>query len=251
MTSLPIYIGYDPREQIAYDVCSYSLSRRATVPTTIHSLRLDHLKDRGIYTREFIRDGQVRIDKIDGKPFSTDFAFTRFLVPYLQNYKGWALFVDCDFLFRADVGELEPYMDERYAMRVVKHQQPHTVDTKMDGQRQEPYPRKNWSSFILWNCAHPTNRDLGPIEVNTRTGRWLHGFGWLRDEEIGDLPQTWNWLSGLNLPIPDPKAVHYTLGGPWFPDWQTVPYGKEWRAECRQMESNETPADLRSATSGR
>lgn len=250
--SLHVWIGYDEREKIAFDVCSYSLARRASIPITVQALKIGDMRSRGIFKRGFIQDGAVKIDRIDGKPFSTDFAFTRFLVPHLQNYRGWALFVDCDFLFRADVAELAPLMDDRHAVRVVKHEQPDTGSSKMDGQRQEPYPRKNWSSFILWNCGHPLNRDIGPIEVNTRPGRWLHGFSWLKDDQIGDLPPAWNWLSGVNPPDPDPKAVHYTLGGPWFADWQTVPFGDEWRSECRKMEGeNEAQTNLRSAASAR
>lgn len=249
---LNVYVGYDERERIAYDVCCYSLARRATIPTAITPLRLDVLRDQGMFKREFFLDGQVKIDKRDGKPFSTDFAFTRFLVPYLQNYRGWALFCDCDFLFRADVAELADLMDEQYAVRVVKHQQPDTGPTKMDGQRQELYPRKNWSSFVLWNCGHMANRDLGPIQVNNQSGRWLHGFAWLEDRHIGDLPPVWNWIAGINLPIAEPKAVHYSLGGPWFADWQNVPYGREWRQECKAMEGrDETQTDHRSATSSR
>jgi len=249
---LPIFIGYDAREKIAFDVCCYSLARRATIPTRIKALDIDELRSMGSYRRTHVMDGQVKIDRIDGKPFSTDFAFTRFLVPYLQNYRGWALFSDCDFLFRADVAELQPLMDDQYAVRVVKHNHVPTNSVKMDGQRQEGYPRKNWSSFVLWNCGHPSNRDLTPIEVNTRPGRWLHGFSWLKDHEIGEIPIEWNWLAGVNPPIENPKAVHHSNGGPWFPDYQDVPYGKEWRDECKTMEAeHEAQANPRSANSSR
>jgi len=186
-----------------------------------------------LYWREFVagKDARVVVDKIDGRPFSTEFAFTRFLVPSLQG-RGWALCCDADFLFTADVAELFQYMDDQYAVRVVKHDYRPPEKSKMDGQPQRAYPRKNWSSFVLWNCSHPLNRVLTPETVNRQTGRWLHGFSWLQDAEIGGLPESWNWLEGWSPSHIPPKAIHFTRGGPWFDDWRHVKYGELWSAEA-------------------
>lgn len=222
-----IFIGYDPREQEAFDVCSKSIARRASSPLRIERLGLDDLRSRNLYYREWRSEGNQRYDLVDGKPFSTDFSFSRFLVPRLCDYSGWALFVDCDFLFLEDVAELFAHRDEKYAVMVVKHDYSPTRGLKMDNQIQESYPRKNWSSLILWNCGHKANEILTPGVVNTQTGRWLHGFSWLENEQIGALPRTWNWLEGHSKP----SAIHFTRGGPWFAEWQRVEYAPDWHEE--------------------
>lgn len=223
----PVYVGFDEREPEAFDVCTKSIARRTTIPLRIEALRLSELRNRSLYYREFTTENGQRIDCIDGKPFSTDFAFSRFLVPHLCGYSGWALFVDCDFLFLDDLAELVALRDDRFAVMVVKHDYRPAEGWKMDGQRQEQYPRKNWSSLMLWNCGHPANRILTPGIVNTQTGRWLHTFQWLENEQIGALPRVWNWISGYTKP----SAVHYSMGGPWFEDWQNVEYASEWHRE--------------------
>lgn len=228
---LRIYIGWDDREEEAWDICFASLQRRSSVPLHVTPLKRQALIYRGYYNRTFhLRDGQ-RIDDQDKKPFSTEFAFTRFLVPALENYMGWALFCDCDFLWRADVADLFALADPKYAVQVVKHEHVPLETSKMDGCQQTKYPRKNWSSLVLWNCAHPAHRALTTQAVNTRPGAWLHGFEWLTDEEIGALPMEWNWLEGWSPPSVTPKAVHYTRGGPWFADYQDVGYAKDWLRE--------------------
>lgn len=157
-------------------------------------------------------------------------------MPHLAQYEGWALFCDCDFLFRADLAELWALRDDKFAVMCVKHVHVPSEQQKMDGAFQTKYARKNWSSFVLWNCAHPSNMRLTVDAVNTEPGQWLHAFDWLTDEEIGELPTAWNWLEGSSEPSIDPKAVHFTRGGPWFPDWQTVAYAEEWRAEHERMQ---------------
>lgn len=231
MKRLRVFLGHDTRELEALRVARSSLERRCSVPVWVDDLSESWLRSIGLYKRTFTREGNVRIDDIDGKPFSTDFAFTRFLVPALMGYQGWALFADCDFLFRADVNEVFRQADEKFAVMCVKHDYTPTDTTKMDGQVQSAYPRKNWSSFMLFNCGHPSNRGLTVEAVNNEPGSWLHRFSWLRDEEIGGLPHAWNWLEGHSSPAIDPKAVHFTRGGPWMEDWQNVPFADEYRNE--------------------
>lgn len=231
-----IFIGYDAREVRAYDVCRHSILRRASRAPMIEPLDDAALRAAELYDRPFrVEPNGQKIDLRDGRPFSTDFAFTRFLVPALRGYRGWALFVDCDFLFLSDVARLFALRDERYAVQCVKHDHRPGETTKMDGVTQGSYPRKNWSSLVLWNAAHAANRALTPETVNHADGRWLHGFGWLADEEIGALPPSWNWLAGISSPAIDPDAVHFTLGGPWFAAWQDVPFADAWRAEERDL----------------
>lgn len=213
---MQIFIGYDKREDAAYQVCQSSIRRHASGPVEISPITIEEMRRRGLFTRGF-------------EPLaSTDFAFTRFLVPKLMEYEGWALFCDCDFLFRADVAELFAMADDRYAVMCVQHDQVPRETKKMDGKKQVAYPRKNWSSLVLWNCGHPANLKCDAELVNSETGAFLHRFGWLEDELIGALPLAWNYLSGYTSDWVVPKAVHYTLGGPWFEDYQHVPYAKEW-----------------------
>lgn len=226
---LRIYIGWDQREDEAWWVCQKSIVHQTSRPVHITPIKQGDMIRLGLYRRTWLRNekGQ-RVDSRDGKPFSTDFSFTRFLVPALNHYRGWALFVDCDFLFRTDIAELFALADPEKAVMCVQHQHDPNEAVKMDGQEQTRYRRKNWSSLVLWNCGHPSNRDLTHEVVNTRSGGWLHAFSWLKEEEIGSLPVEWNWLEGWSPAWIKPKAVHYTRGGPWFPDYQNVAYAGEW-----------------------
>jgi hypothetical protein len=206
----------------------------------ITPLRLDELTSQGLYTRKYTSDpitGQ-KTDMIDGRPFSTEFSFSRFLVPHLMGYKGWALFVDCDFLFLSSLKELEQYMDSEKAIVCVHHDYQPKDGLKMDGVLQQKYFRKNWSSFVLWNCSHPANKTLTPEIVNSQTGSWLHKFGWLEDHMIGSLPEEWNWLEGHSNKSIIPKAIHYTRGGPWFENYKNVEYADLWLKECAQLEQS-------------
>lgn len=236
---IPVWIGTDSREEIAYQVCKRSIERRTSEPVYIRPLRQKALRYVGLYTRGSHLDNGVLVDDIDGKPFSTEFAFTRFLVPALQQYEGWAIFCDCDFLFRADIRELWELRDDRYAVMVVQHDHKPQDDTKMDGAVQEHYARKNWSSLILWNCEHPDNQNLSPEVVSQATGGSLHAFNWT--DNAGDLPHGWNFLEGREcekcaaLEDKDIKVVHYTRGGPWFEGWQNVEYAKDWEEERRNL----------------
>lgn len=224
----PVFIGHDAREQDAYDVCVDSLLRRSSIPLHVTGLYVDQLKEARLFRRtDYVLNGQ-RYDSLDGKPFSTDFAFTRFLVPLLCGYRGWAVFCDCDFIWLEDIAQLVALQDPKYAVMVVQHDYKPQDRIKMDGQKQEVYPRKNWSSMILWNCDHPSNQKLTADAVNTWTGASLHGFSWLNDDEIGALPPWWNWLEGWSDPDLFPSALHYTRGVPSMkPD---VTNADLWRA---------------------
>jgi hypothetical protein len=156
-------------------------------------------------------------DRVHDPLASTEFTYTRFLVPYLCGYQGWALFMDCDMLCRADVAPLLDRADDRYAALCVQHEHNPPDLLKMGGKPQTRYPRKNWSSLVLWNCGHPANRTLTPGLVNAASGAFLHRFQWLDDTLIGSLPQEWNWLVGWSRGG-EPKILHFTAGIPGIHD---------------------------------
>lgn len=215
-----IFIGFDRREAVAFSVLAHSIHARASEPISITPLVLSQL--RGVFTRA-------------RHPLqSTDFAFSRFLTPYLSGYEGWSLFMDCDMLMRADVARLWKLRDERYSVQVVQHDHRPREDVKFLGQAQTPYPKKNWSSVILFNNARCTA--LTPEYVNIASGLELHQFKWLPDESlIGKLPRRWNHLVGYHAYDPDAALVHYTLGGPYFEEYDDCDYANEWRAELQEM----------------
>lgn len=232
---LPVYIGWDAREAVAADVCRYSMVRRSSTAVYSQMLKREPLEYAGMFRRKSYKVGSQPYDAQDHKPFSTDFSFARFLVPALQQYEGWALFVDCDFLFLEDPAALFAEADPTYAAMCVQHQHTPPAGVKMDGVAQTRYRRKNWSSLVLWNCGHPSNRKLTVERVNSESGAWLHGFNWLADDEIGALDPAWNWLSGYSDASIKPKAVHYTEGGPWFENCRDVPMAAAWHEEWRRM----------------
>lgn len=221
---LKIFMGYDERERLAYQVAEHSLSKVSSLRAT--PLKLDRLADSGLLRRAMDRRGQM-YDIPSNAPCATEFAASRFLTPMLAQ-TGWALFCDSDVVFFADPSELLDIADPSKAVMVVKHNNGHHEGTKMDGQVQTVYSRKNWSSVCLFNCDHPANRRLTLQDVNERPGRDLHAFMWLNDVEIGELPLAWNWLCGVSPDIDSPKIAHLTLGGPWLPDWGGSDYDHIW-----------------------
>lgn len=222
-----VYIGYDAMEGDAFEVCKKSLLDNATDSVNVVRLDVDWLRRIGLYRRQFfVEDGQ-KFDSRDGRPFSTDFSFTRFLVPSLQP-EGFALFCDSDFLWLDDVAKLFDHARSEFAVMCVRHDYSPKEDIKMRGQVQQPYHRKNWSSLMIWNCDHPLSRMLTPYLVNTAPGRWLHGFEWMQCQDIGGLPPQWNWLEGHSDPKLVPSAVHFTRGTPDMPGWGGVAYADEW-----------------------
>ncbi|GJM87114.1 hypothetical protein PR202_ga03038 [Eleusine coracana subsp. coracana] len=232
-----VFVGYDSREDIAYRVCRRSLLRHASIPVEVIPIVQQDLRSSGLYWRE------------RGPTESTEFSFTRFLTPYLAGYRGWALFVDCDFLFLADVAELAEYMAAAapdLAVLCVHHDYTPTEATKMDGAVQTAYPRKNWSSMVLFNCAHPKNKAaLTPEAVSAQTGAFLHRFMWLEDDEIGEVPFVWNFLVGHNRVDPadlagtTPRAIHYTSGGPWSERYKDCEFADLWVQERHAYEADD------------
>lgn len=215
-----VFIGYDTREAVAYHVLCHSIQRRSSLPLEFIPIRLSNLS--GIFTR--MRDPLQ----------STDFSFSRFLTPYLSDYNGWSLFMDCDMLMLEDVKNIWDLRDEQYAVMCVKHNHVPKETTKFLGKKQTKYQKKNWSSVMLFN--NEKCQALTPDYVNTASGLELHQFKWLgNDDLIGGLPSKWNHLVGYDKPRLDAALVHYTIGGPYFSDYRDCEYGKEWFAERESM----------------
>jgi len=212
---LKIFIGYDTRAAVAYHVCSNSIIRHASQPVAIIPLALNLLQD---YT-ETHTDG------------SNQFIYSRFLIPYLTNFTGWALFIDGDMIVRDDIVKLWELQEEDKDVMLVKHSYQTKMTKKYLGAKNENYPRKNWSSVVLWNCSTPSNRILTPEFVENSTGAELHRFTWISDDRIGELPKEWNWLPDEYGPNLNAKLLHYTLGAPCFQEFSTTNMAEEWHKE--------------------
>jgi hypothetical protein len=226
-----VYIGYDSREAEAARVAAKTLREvtRGQIEPTF--LRADRLREQGLLTRPVDDRGQ-RYDIVSNAPASTEFAISRFLTPILAQ-EGWALFVDCDVVFREDPREMLGEVSAEHAVSVVKHATGGAASgTKMDGQVQTSYARKNWSSVMLFNADHPANRRLSLRDVNERPGRDLHAFYWLHDSEIGSLAPRWNWLVNVEGECQDGIA-HFTLGGPFTPGWTGAQHDDIWLEAAR------------------
>ena len=217
-----VFIGYDPREAVAFNVLSHSIQARASQPVFISPLMLSQLTH--IFTRE-------------RHPLqSTDFSFSRFLVPYLSGYSGWSLFCDCDMLMLDDIAKLWALRDDRYAVQVVKHDHKPAETVKFLDKPQRPYEKKNWSSVILFNNAKC--RALTLEYANNATGLELHQFKWLGDDGlIGELPHRWNHLVDYDPTVPTEQTsfLHYTEGGPYFEAYKNCSYADVWFAERDRM----------------
>jgi lipopolysaccharide biosynthesis glycosyltransferase len=234
MTPLPlqVYIGYDPLETCAYHVLAQSIIEHATQPVQIVAVALHHLE------RNMWRERDPKQ--------STDFAFSRFLVPCMSNYEGYSLFLDSDMLAMDDISKLFAYARYDRAVSVVQHDYTPTTSRKMQGMdgpagaEQTIYEKKNWSSVMLFNNRRC--RKLTPGYVNNATGLELHQFKWLEDDsEIGELPLEWNWLVGEYPRKDDVKLAHYTLGGPWLEKYKDCDYSNEWREVFAQV-MDQSPA---------
>lgn len=228
---IPIFIGYDPRESAAFAVCANSIIRNSSEPVSITPLALGNL---GHIYQEFHGDG------------SNQFIYTRFLVPYLKGYNGHAIYLDGDMVVRGDIAELWAMRSDFKAAQVVKHDYQTKQDKKYLGAKNENYPRKNWSSVILWNCGHYVNREMTPDRIMSMTGAELHRFTWIADGRLGTLPKEWNWLETEYEPNPDAKLIHYTLGAPCFADYADTPQAHYWHEEAmRTMNAiGEPPASI-------
>ncbi len=218
-STIPLYVGFDPREAAAYHVFAQSVIEKASVPVAFHPLHKPMLNG---------FDGQR-----DG---SNAFIYSRFLVPFLQSYQGWAVFADGDMVCTDDIAALWELRDESKAVMVVKHdyktKHPRKyVGTSMEADNKD-YPRKNWSSLILWNCGHPANRVLTPEFIGQSPGSLLHRFGWLTDDQIGELPPAWNVLVGEQDPS-GASLLHYTLGVPEMHYYKHSPGSENWHRAKR------------------
>jgi hypothetical protein len=220
---LDIYIGYDPREAVAFYTLAHSILRRSSIPVSIAPLMQRQLKR--LYTRP------------RGPTESTEFSLTRFLVPALAGYRGWSLYMDCDMLCRADIAGLAAEIERQpdKAVLVVKHDYVPKTERKMLDQVQTKYPRKNWSSLMIFN--NERCRALSPEYVNSASGLELHRFSWTDDAVIGNLPREWNWLVTEYPYNTEAKIVHYTLGGPYFDGYRDCDYAAEWFAEFESLRS--------------
>ena len=208
---IDIFIGYDEGEKIAYHMLAESIRRNSSQPVSITPLCLSNLP-------EFTREKQENQ--------STDFAFSRFMIPHLRNYQGFSIFMDCDMMFRSDIAELWSRRNMIYSVMCCKHDYEPKED-KFRGAKNEKFEKKNWSSMMIMNNSLCSK--LTPDYVNTATGLELHQFKWLpNDDAIGSLPLEWNWLVGEYDYNPDAKNVHWTLGGPYFYDYQESDYANEW-----------------------
>lgn len=215
-----VFIGFDPRETVAWHVLSHSILARSSEPVSLVPLALKNLGT--LMTRE--RNSLQ----------STDFSFSRFLTPYLSGYEGWSIFMDCDMLVLDDIAKLWALRDERYAVMCVQHDHRPEETTKFLGAPQTAYGKKNWSSVMLFNNARC--RALTPDYVNTATGLELHQFKWLDDDgQIGPLPKAWNHLVGYEPAQAGVSNVHFTIGGPYFNEYRDCEYAKEWGAERDAM----------------
>ena len=212
---IPIFVGYDPKEAVTFHVCVNSIIRHASQPVQIMPIALNMFRD---YT-ETHGDG------------SNQFVYTRFLVPHLMGFTDWAIYIDGDMVVRDDITQLWDLKQFDKDVMVVKHDYQTRMSEKYRGARNENYPRKNWSSVILWNCSAFPNRQLTPEFVQSQTGSFLHRFSWLEDQRIGELPRDWNWLPDELGENTDAKLLHYTLGAPCFTEFRDTTQAKEWHNE--------------------
>ena len=207
-----IVVGFDQKEAVAFHTFTQSVIEKSSLPVTFTPLAVQTLKD----YKEKHTDG------------SNAFIYSRFLTPYLNNFKGWAIFADGDMICQADIKELWDLRDESKALFVVKHDYKTKASQKYLGNINENYPRKNWSSLILWNCGHPKHKILTPDFVANQTGQFLHRFSWLDNDDIGDLSKEWNWLA-IEYPINhSAKIIHYTLGTPCFKEYKNTDMADIW-----------------------
>ena len=211
-----IHIGLDEPHQIAYDVCKHSILKF----NSRHNLKIFPIN------YNLVRNYQRKKDLNE----STQFSFARFWVPWEDNFKGVSIFLDSDFIFLESIDNLIDLYDDRYAIMCCKHDYIPTNKIKMDGKKQTNYPRKNWSSLIIFNNNHSSHKHLTPLTCNSCSGEYLHRFKWLKDGEIGSLPLEWNWLVDWYSETDSfkPKALHYTEGGPWLENYKNCSYNIEW-----------------------
>lgn len=211
---ISLIVGFDQREAIAYHVFCQSVIQKASIPVMFLPLAANTLNE-------------YKETHVDG---SNEFIYSRFLTPYLMNFSGWAIYADGDMVCVEDIAKLWALRDESKAVQLVKHQYQTKASTKYLGNLNQNYPRKNWSSLILWNCGHPANMLLTPEFIQAQPGSYLHRFSWLSDDLIGELPLEWNWLAIEYPKNPHAKLIHYTLGTPCFLDYANESMSDSWHS---------------------
>ena len=214
-------VGFDQREAVAYHTFAQSIIEKTSLPVSFIPLAINSLKG---YK-------ETHADR------SNDFIYSRFLTPYLKNFNGWAIFADGDMVCQTDMKELWSLRDESKAVLVVKHDYKTKAQQKYLGNKNENYPRKNWSSLILWNCSHPKHKILTPDFITKQTGKYLHRFSWLDDDDIGILPIEWNWLAIEYAKNLQAKLIHYTLGTPCFRDYANSDMSEIWHQTYERVKS--------------
>jgi lipopolysaccharide biosynthesis glycosyltransferase len=214
-------VGFDQRESIAYHTFTQSILDKSSLPVSFTPLAINTLK--GYH--------ETHAEK------SNDFVYSRFLTPYLNGFSGWAIFADGDMICQADIKELWDLRDESKAVLVVKHDYKTKAQKKYLGNSNTDYPKKNWSSLILWNCAHPKHSVLTPDFISNQIGKFLHRFSWLEDEDIGDLPKDWNWLAIEYPENKNAKLIHYTLGTPCFKEYWDSEMSEIWHSTQKRAVS--------------
>ena len=212
LEKINLVIGFDQKEAIAYHVFCQSIIEKSTIPVQILPLALNTLS-------------KYSESHFDG---SNTFIYSRFLTPFLMNFSGWAIFADGDMICKSDLAELWRLRDPKKAVQVVKHDYKTKQSIKYLGNKNLDYPKKNWSSLIMWNCEHPKHKLLTPKFIKNQTGPYLHRFSWLEDDEIGELNAEWNWLAIEYKENINAKLIHYTLGTPCFKDYKTSEMSDEW-----------------------
>ena len=210
---IDIVVGFDEREAIAYHTFTQSVIQNSSLPTRFLPLNLSSLSS---YTENH-KDG------------SNDFIYSRFLVPYLMNFKGWAIYADGDMVCLEDIKKLWDLRSDKYAVQVAKHNYKTKIKQKYFGNKNEDYPRKNWSSLILWNCNHPSHKILTPEFIKKQTGAFLHRFSWIKDTDIGELDKEWNWLALEYEEKKDINLIHYTIGTPCFKEYSNTSLSSFWK----------------------
>jgi lipopolysaccharide biosynthesis glycosyltransferase len=209
---IKISVGFDQKEAVAYHTFCQSVIKNTTQPIIFAPLALNLFQN---YSENH-NDG------------SNTFIYTRFLTPYLFNFDGWAIFADGDMICNSDLGKLWSMRDESKAVMCVKHDYKTKASEKYLGNINQDYPRKNWSSLVLWNCKHVANQVLTPDFVMKQTGAFLHRFKWLDDSLIGELNTEWNWLVTEYPDNYKANILHYTLGTPCFNDYKNSQMSDLW-----------------------
>ena len=214
-----VFVGFDQKEAVAYHTFSQSLIDKSSIPLSITPLSENNLNN---YDEQH-SDG------------TNKFTYSRFLVPFLMDYTGWAVYFDGDMICMKDIKELIENIDQDFAVLVVKHDYKTKQNQKYFGQKNENYPRKNWSSVIVWNCEHPKNKILTPEFIGSKDGAFLHRFHWLKDSEIGEINKKWNWLAIEYPKIEDPNIIHYTLGTPCFEEYKNTSMSEYWEKTFNRL----------------